>query len=79
MFNWLRRLKLNAKPHKPASPDVRIMDLGDDPLDPHGDGTIRKGDPMHDLMFNEGRAIIGNLRPDGTWDVKIISDDGSTH
>lgn len=79
MFNWLRRLKPQSKPRNPASPDERVMDLGDDPLDPHGDGTIRKGDPMmYYPTMNEGRATIGNRRPDGNWDVKIIPDDDST-
>ena len=47
-----------------------------DPLDPHGDGTIREGDPIFDILMNSGgRGVIGNRRSDGTWDVEIIGDD----
>lgn len=51
--------------------ETRTMDLGDDPLDPHGDGTIRQGDPMYDLMMNStGGVVVGNKNNDGTWDIK---------
>ena len=47
------------------------MDLGDDPLDPHGDGTLHPGDPMFDLIIGgDGSAVIANRRPDGTWEVQ---------
>lgn len=55
--------------------DVQVLDLGDDPLDPHGDGTIRKGDPLYDLMM--GGALMANRREDGKWDVKQFQEDGA--
>lgn len=44
--------------------------LGHDPLDPHGDGTIRPGDPLWDMMMS-GQAIHATRDPhDPTnWDV----------
>lgn len=45
----------------------QTFDLGDDPLDPHGDGTIRPGDPMWDLMFG---PTLASRNDDGTWDVE---------
>lgn len=54
---------------------VQVLDLGDDPLDPHGDGTIRKGDPLYDLMM--GGALMANRREDGKWDVKQFQEDGA--
>jgi len=51
-----------------------VIHLGNDPLDPHGDGTIRAGDPLFNLMTG-GKAMIANRREDGNWDVEIIPDD----
>lgn len=39
-----------------------------DPLDPHGDGTLRKGDPIFDAMM-KGNAVLGNFGPEG-WEFK---------
>lgn len=54
---------------------MKNLDLGEDPLDPHGDGTIRRGDPMYELMMSGG-GFVGNRREDGTWDVEPL-DEGS--
>jgi hypothetical protein len=35
-----------------------------DPLDPHGDGTLREGDPVFDAMMR-GNAVHGNFGPGG--------------
>ncbi len=51
-----------------------VIHLGNDPLDPHGDGTIRPRDPLFDLRIG-GRAMIANYREDGNWEVEIIPDD----
>lgn len=56
------------KPHK------GVIHLGNDPLDPYGDGTIRAGDPLFNLMTG-GRAMISNHREDGNWEVETIPDD----
>lgn len=51
----------------------QIADLGDDPLDPHGDGTIRPGNPVYDLMMRsmkDDTAMLANRREDGMWDVE---------
>lgn len=48
----------------------RPLDLGDDPMDPHGDGTIREGDPVYHLLLS-GNAVVGNRREDGLWDVEV--------
>ena len=54
-----------------ASPEAEVHDLGDDPLDPHGDGTIGPGDPMWDV-FTSGKPMIANRRDDGQWDVQWL-------
>lgn len=57
----------------------RRMDLGDDPLDPHGDGTIREGDPMFEAfratMDGDADAIFATRNDDGTWDVEEVRND----
>lgn len=57
-----------------AEATTEVLDLGPDPLDPHGDGTIRPGDPMFDLMM-KGTFVYGNRRPDGKWDVESLDED----
>ena len=54
------------------------MDLGTDPLDPRGDGTIREGDPIYDSMMRcmeTGESMLGNVRDDGKWDVEFHGED----
>lgn len=56
--------------------EIRRMDLGDDPLDPHGDGTIREGDPVYETMMKSlqqggSGAFLANRNEDGTWDVEM--------
>lgn len=41
-----------------------------DPLDPHGDGTLRAGDPIFDAMMR-GEAIMGNFGPNG-WEYDTL-------
>lgn len=50
------------------APGSERRDLGPDPLDPHGDGTIRPGDPLWQV-FESGQPIIAERRDDGEWDV----------
>ena len=57
-----------------AKKPISVIHLGNDPLDPHGDGTIRAGDPLFNLMTG-GRAMIANRREDGNWEVETIPDD----
>lgn len=46
-----------------------------DPMDPHGDGTLRPGDPMFEIfqktMEGAGNAVIGNRRADGDFDIEV--------
>lgn len=55
--------------------------LGDNPLDPRGDGTLREGDPLFDMLMgdNAGTGVHARRRKDGTWDVTKFNDheDGS--
>lgn len=53
----------------------RGVDLGSDPLDPRGDGTIRPGDPMWQA-FMSGQPVLVNRRDDGMWDVQRFPADG---
>lgn len=41
-----------------------------DPLDPHGDGTLRPGDPVFEAAMR-GETMIGNRGPDG-WTFKEV-------
>ena len=44
--------------------------LGPDPLDPHGDGSIRPGDPLWDaMMSNETIHATRSCRDPNEWDV----------
>ena len=50
----------------------------DNPFDLREDGSIHKGDPAWDAMWealSSCKATYGNQRPDGTWDVKQIKDE----
>ncbi len=44
-----------------------------DPLDPHGDGTLRRGDPIFDAVMR-GNAVYGNFGPQG-WTFNEFGDD----
>lgn len=77
MVQDFRSLRRNAEVEPSPAPEPRTssqtVDLGDDPLDPHGDGTVREGDPMYDLMMRsmqDDTAMFANRREDGTWDVE---------
>lgn len=37
-----------------------------DPLDPHGDGTLRPGDPVFDAMMR-GEVAFGNFDDETGW------------
>lgn len=39
-----------------------------DPLDPHGDGTLRPGDQVYDAMMR-GNTIMGRFGPNG-WEFE---------
>lgn len=43
-----------------------------DPLDPHGDGTIREGDALYDILMGGGGAVRGTRNEDGTWEVESM-------
>lgn len=76
-------LKPKAKepvgPQYRRTPNERLTISGDDPtmdpMDPHGDGTIRPGDPMWDVflktMEGDGNVVIGNRREDGDFDLEV--------
>ena len=76
---WQKSMNADKKAYAEASADARAnlkkhtqnsVGLGPDPLDPHGDGTIRKGDPMYDLMMGAGpNGIMATRNEDGTWKV----------
>ena len=44
------------------------MNLGSDPLDPHGDGTIRQGDPLYDLLMS-GVVHAERVGDSDEWNV----------
>lgn len=44
------------------------LDPNVDMLDPHGDGTLREGDPLFDALMSN-QVVYGNRTPKG-WDVK---------
>lgn len=53
-------------------------DLGDDPLDPHGDGTIGPGDPMwiefEKMISGESDGMLANrIGNSGTWNVEHLT------
>lgn len=54
-------------------------DLGDDPMDPRGDGTLQPGDPMYDILMRTmmtGDVVVGNRVGDSNeWDVDVIPGD----
>jgi len=37
---------------------TEYMELGEDPLDPHGDGTLRPGDPLYEVIFNSPNGPV---------------------
>jgi hypothetical protein len=51
--------------HRKAAPDPVVWT---DPLDPHGDGTLRLGDPVFDAAMR-GHAMYGTFGPDG-WKLE---------
>lgn len=71
---------MTTKDHEPENDgwSVReVHDLGDDPLNHDGDGTIREGDPMYDLMMRmaeSGKPMMANRREDGLWEVSMSGD-----
>jgi len=56
---------------KAAPVEPEVYDLGPDPLDPHGDGTLQKGDPMYDvfeeMMKSDKGVSLFTINEDGTW------------
>lgn len=44
-----------------------------DPLDPHGDGTLRPGDPIYDAAMS-GKTVFGNFGPEG-WVLEEKDED----
>lgn len=71
---------MTTKDHEPENDgwSVReVHDLGDDPLNHDGDGTIREGDPMYDLMMRmatSGEPMVAQRRDDGMWEVSVGRD-----
>lgn len=69
MWNKSRKVTTATQAVEP----VDNVDFGDDPLDPHGDGTLRMGDPMYDVLMkslNSGGTVFATRNDDGTWEVK---------
>ncbi len=55
MRKWFKR---KPKPAPKSGPEWT------DPLDPHGDGTLRAGDPIFDAMMR-GNAVHGTFGDEG--------------
>lgn len=75
-MNWLKRLFGIKEKSKPAEDtlDMRVTPV-DNPFDYREDGSIREGDPAMAAMMESlrtGKPMIGNQRPDGTWDVQFL-------
>lgn len=68
-----------AEPRYRRTPHETLIMPGGDPgvdqMNPHGDGTLRPGDPMFEIfqktMEGDGNAVIGNRRADGDFDVEV--------
>lgn len=74
-MSFFPRLFRNRHPNKAVperTPAHESTTSERDPLDPHGDGTIREGDAMYDLLMGAGSygAVVGTRNDDGTWDLK---------
>lgn len=75
-MNFLRRLFRRRRQTQVAGDNsvqiqtngTLVLDLSDNPLDPHGDGTLRPGDPIFEAAMR-GESTFGVRRPDGKWDV----------
>lgn len=51
---------------------VNEQDPQVDPLDLHGDGTIRPGDPLYDVLMqvvDTGVTVFATLKKDGSWEI----------
>lgn len=69
-FMWYVRTPRLEKVWEKNNP-IPVHDLGDNPLDPRGDGTLQPGDPLYELMMrNPGNPMIFNRRDDGLWEAK---------
>jgi hypothetical protein len=72
-FKWLKKRNRATDTSGSSTQFIEsnsVMDLGKDPMDPHGDGTLRPGDPVFELLMNSGAVVTSfNPRPDGQWDV----------
>lgn len=69
---------LTGPQYRRAPNETLVMAGGDpdlDPMDPHGDGTLRPGDPMFEIfqktMEGDGNVVIGNRRDDGDFDIEV--------
>ena len=79
MLNWLKRMFTRPQetasiPEKPESLDMRTNPTNN-PFDYREDGSIRPGDPAYDALMESlmsGKTVIGNQRPDGTWNTQYL-------
>ena len=68
-----------AEPRYQRTPNEELVISGGDPsvdpMDPHGDGTVRPGDPMWEVfqktMEGDGNVVVGNRRADGDFDLEV--------
>ncbi|WIF20578.1 hypothetical protein SEA_JFLIX2_88 [Rhodococcus phage Jflix2] len=60
---------VGGKVHGPTQDDDSISVMFRDPLDPHGDGTLRPGDPIFDAAMR-GNGVHGVRRDDGSWELE---------
>lgn len=70
--------ELATPQHRRTPNGALVLAGGDpdlDPMDPHGDGTLRPGDPMFEIfqktMEGDGNAVIANRRADGDFDIEV--------
>lgn len=73
-MEWLKRLFQKKPQEAPESIDMRETPV-ENPFDYREDGSIREGDPAWAVMMESmqtGNVVIGNQRPDGTWDIQEI-------
>ncbi len=64
---------INRTPTQPLAAPSSTATLGSDPLDPHGDGTLRPGDHLYDLLM-AGHTIMASHRDNDNWDINVSSE-----
>lgn len=75
----IQRLRSEEKESAPKQETYKTFYEGEDPLDPHGDGTLRPGDPIFDATMR-GEVVYGTRGPGG-WTMEHLPepDEGDVH